>query len=73
MKVLTKTCSCHAHAVTLPHKRRRESKQMHSCTGCRFLDTAKMPSIAKKIHREDPAHLGHQPHMAMAVAHHHFP
>jgi hypothetical protein len=31
-------------------------------------------TIAKRIHREDPIHiLGHQPHMAVAVACHNFP
>jgi hypothetical protein len=40
------------------HKGRRENKQVHSCTGCWLLDTAKMPAIAKTIHREDPVHPG---------------
>jgi hypothetical protein len=53
---------------------RKENKQVHLCTGMLAPGTVGKPAIAKRIHREDPTHiLGHQPHMAVATACHHFP
>jgi hypothetical protein len=56
-----------------PHKERKKPNRHVRIQGCQLLNATKMPAVGKKSIERTQHILGHQLHITMAVAHHHFP
>jgi hypothetical protein len=56
--VLTKLLLPCSHPNSTPERGREKTNRYTCAQECQLLDTAKTPTIAKKIHRQGPAHPG---------------
>jgi hypothetical protein len=69
-----KNCSCHTRPNSTTTRGGGKTNRYTPAQGCWPLGIAGMPAIAKRIHREDPAHiLDHEPQKVMAATCHHSP